>query len=204
MPDYRTTQPGQRQPMANPTHEKEHKSFHELLDCVSTDLFTGSAWHLRAANQMRKIGLRGFGRWHEQGSCHDHKKRICLEKFLIDRLDYIPNISISSAGDAVSLSMESAADIKPHLVHWLANEQEFFKVLAEAVRMAASVDMCVYEKLACILSGVENECMRIKFCMKRLELTNYGGHDLGIISMIIHDWLEKNEGNPDALDWNLG
>jgi len=205
MPDYgRQTQQRQGMPMqeGHHDHKKSGKSFHELLDCISTDLFTGSAWHLRAANQMRNLGMRGFARVHEYGSCHDHKKRIYLEKLLMDRMDYAPMIDVSDAAHATSFVISDPSKLKSHLEMWHSNESEFVKYLIEAVRMAAHEDMCVYNELACILNGVQEEIMRIKFIIKRLDVGGWSGHDIGVVNMVIHEHMEKH---PDAgLDFNLG
>ena len=202
---YENRPPQQRQGMPmhgeHEHHEKSGKTFHELLDCISTDLFTGAAWHLRAANQMRKIGMRGFARIHDYGSCHDHKKRICLEKLLCDRLDYEPVIDVSDAGHVTSFAIDPSK-LKSHFEMWHANESEFAKYLIEAVRKAAHEDICVYNELTCILNAVQEEIMRIKFIIKRLDVGGWSGHDIGVVNMVIHEHMEKH---PDkGLDFNLG
>jgi len=183
---------GQQSPNMPPQGEKPGKGFYELLDCISTDLFIGAAWHLRAANQLRKMGLRGFARLHEYGSCHDHKKRLCLEKLVCDRLHYAPKIDVSDAEHVTSFVLSDPGKLKPHLEMWRDNEREFAKYLAEAVKLAAGEDMCVYNELVCILDGVQDEVFRIETLLKRLELGGWSGHDLATISRQLHIHFEHH------------
>lgn len=133
----------QQRPVDNHKHTK---AFEELMDCVCSDLFHGSAWHCRVGNEMRKIGLRGWGRMHDYNAKHDFCKRQELEKILRDRLDMAPDINTEGISAAVSATIKGVQDLKPHMEMWLTNETEFSKQLIEAVRAAASVDMCIYER----------------------------------------------------------
>lgn len=180
----------------------QNKDFGHLMDCIASDLFHGAAWHGAAANAMRNIGLRGFGRLHEYNAAHDFTKRLELEKILCDRLGLTPEIDVADIGHALAVTLGGPAELKPHLEAWLNSEREFAALLTEAVAMAAGVDLCVYEKLTCILAAVQEEVMRVKMLKKRLELGGYSGHDMGVISMMIH---EQMENHPElGMDFNLG
>lgn len=186
------------QPM-NPAHNG--KDFHALLDCISSDLCCGAVYHLRAANQLRHLGLRGFSRLHEYSSCKEHSERMCLEKLLMDRLSYAPNIDTSEISDAVMFTIKDVGALKQHLERWHSSEIETKEDLQAAVKMAASVDMAIYEKLACMLAYNEEEIFRIKMLLTRLDLGQWGGHDIARVSKDLHKHFEMH---PDkGLDFDI-
>jgi len=206
---YDNRPPQQRHDMHNEHHEESGKSFEQLLDCIASELCRGAMWHGAAAPQMDKIGLRGFGRMHAYQSHHDFCKLYGdktgtggLLKILCDRLEYCPNIDTEDFAAAVRVAINSPADVKQHLHAWKESEKEFAHYLTEAVRMAASIDMCLYNELACILSAVEEEIMRIKILRKRLDLGGWDGHDLARISKDLHNHYEHHADL--GMDVNLG
>ena len=89
-----------------------------------------------------------------------------LEKILSERLDYAPEIDTSEIASVVGFTIKEPAALKEHLMSWKHNEMEFAQELTEAVRMAAMIDMCVYDELTCILEAVQAEIMRIKLLKK--------------------------------------
>ena len=199
------------QHMGQPMIVGEHhpKSFEELLDCVCSDLFGGNIWHGMVAAQMYKIGLRGFGRMHQYQAHHDFEKLYGakngtggLLKILVDRLGYTPSIDTSEAVNTVRVSITGPADLKDHLHNWCESEKEFAKILTMAVRQAAGVDMCIYNELACILTCVQEEIMRLKLLKKRLEIGGMNGHDLMRISKDLHEHYENHAAM--GMDVNLG
>jgi len=202
MNDYKQM-PQQRQNMQmsgeHEHHEKSGKSFHELMDCVASELYHGLTWHGVAAPQMYKIGLRGYAHLHTYNAAHDFEKLFGMKtgeggllKILEDRLDYCPDIDSSDIQQTLKFKLSSPADLKPHFEAWCNSEHEFSKYLTESVRMAASVDMCVYHELACILSAVQEEIMRINILKKRMEIGGYAGHDLATISRHLHIHFESH------------
>jgi len=200
MPQYNQQHPGQRQSMPEiGHHHMSGKSFEELMDCVASDLYHGATWHGMAAPQMYKIGLRGFAHLHTYNAHHDFCKLYGsksgeggLLKILSDRLDMYPEIDASDIPKALAVSLNSPADLKPHLEMWCKNEEEFAHILTESVRKSATIDMCVYNELTCILSAVQEEIMRVKILKKRLALADYSGHDLGVVSLMLHRHFEHS------------
>jgi hypothetical protein len=181
---------------------QNEKPFGVMLDCICSDLFNGSNWHLKAGNEMRKLALRGFGRMHDYNANYDFCKRIELEKIICDRLGITVEIDTSAITAAVGYNLKDPAELKNHLHMWMETEKAFAAKLTEAVRQAAAIDMCVYNELICILSAVQEEIMRIKLLKKRLELGGYNGHDLARISKDLHEHYEHHADL--GMDVNLG
>ena len=169
-----------------------HNDFHPLMDKVCTSLFEGEVWHGRSANECRKIAVRGFGRWHDSEAECDMKSRLCLEKLLRDRLGYATSVDTSVAAKPAAYSINGASGLKNHLEAWMRREEEFAETLSEAVRMAATVDICIYKELCCLAEEVQSEAMRVKMCGMRLDMAGWNGHDIGIVSMILHKHFEEH------------
>ena len=177
--------------------------FNNVINQVCTDMFTGEHYHEQCANQFRKVGLRGFGRWCDCESRGDYESRVCLEKLLCDRLDYFPKINTSGINSALSYQISGAKDLKAALEAWYNMETDCIATLNKAVELARTVDICVYNKLCCMLDEVQNEKSRVKMMNKRLELKNYDGHDVAQVSKELHKYFEENPDSRD-LDFNVG
>ena len=173
------------------------------MDKVCTELYTGATWHGRMANEFRKNGLRGFARWAEAEARGDFKSRACLEKLLCDNLDYCPVIDTTNATKAVMFEISGVQGLKPTLEKWYHNEKEFIDILTQAVRESTTINMSIYKELCGILEEVQAEAMRVKMCDKRLNIAGYNGHDIGIVSYLLHEHFEKT---PDDryVNVNLG
>jgi len=177
--------------------------FTSLMDRVCTCLLEGELWHQRSANLMRMAALRGFGRWHDSEGYCDAETRVCLEKLACDRLGHEIELDINVAAPAVSYSIGGSADLPRHLQQWVAREEKFIPVLNDAVRMAAGTDVCLYKDLICLAEEVQAEAMRVKIVEKRLALAQWGGHDIGIVSMILHEHFEEHP-HDKYINVNLG
>lgn len=185
------------------THDEKKKHLWEELDAISCYLWEGEAWHEKTANECRKIGVRGWGRWHEAEGCYDAKERYCLDKLIRDKLNYAPHIDVDMIDKALNYSMSSMADFKGHHNIWIDREESFIKCLNKGIKLSSEFDMELYGKLCCLINEVQNEAMRVKMVMMRMDIGGWSGHDIGICSMILHEYFEcKYDGG--AIDFNLG
>jgi hypothetical protein len=179
--------------------------FYHLMDEVVTGLATGEMWHEKAANEFRKIGVRGFGRWSDAESKGDYKSRVCLEKLLRDYMDYSPMIDMAKVAESATMSMGGMQDLKKVLQYWYAQEMKYLEALNMAFPMAAQMNICIYKELVCLTEEVQNEAMRVKLCINRLDLAGWAGHDIGVVSMILHEFFESHEGDDlRYINVNLG
>lgn len=181
----------------------EHKDIHELLDEITTYLWVGEAWHEKAANENRKIAIRGVARWHEAEGMCDAKERVCLEKLVRDKLGYAPMVDMSMVDKAYKYTLNNPQEFKSHFTMWIDREKKFIECLNAAISMAGAVDMELYKKLCGMVDEVQNEAMRVKMVHDRLELAGWNGHDIGVCSMILHKYFEC-EYDGGMIDFNLG
>ena len=165
-----------------------HKEFFKQMDHICSELIKGELWHVAAANEFRKIALRGFARWNESEAIGDLKSRMCIEKLLRDRLSYTPIISIENP----SVLWTSYKDLPEILHKWVAREKDFAEYITSAIGMARDIDIAIYKELISLADEVQNEAMRIKLCGMRLELANFDGHDIGRVNVIIHDYYDQS------------
>ena len=179
------------------------ENFHGLLNEIITCLWVGEAWHGKAANECRKIAIRGVGRWHEVESCYDMKARISLEKLLRDKLEYAPMADMAEVDKAHRFTMNNAVDFKSHFSAWVEREKKLIEILNFAIAKASAVDMELYKGLCCLVDEVQNETMRAKLVYERFELSNWSGHDIGVCSMVLHKYFEC-EYDGGKIDFNIG
>lgn len=192
----------------NPGNDMPHEDAkHALgleLDHICSYLAMGEMWHRKAANECRKLALRGFGRWHEAESCGDADSLTCLSKLVMDKLMYAPKLDMQMVGKAESYSMNNIGDFKAHFSMWSENESELIECLNKAINLSRAMDIELYNKLCHITDEVQNEKMRIRLAHDRLNLGGWQGHDLGVVSMVMHSYFQNEHKQGSMIDLNLG
>ena len=173
------------------------------LNDVCTYLAEGEAWHMRVANQCRKLHIRGLGRWHEAEACGDFKHRECLEKLLMDNCKIETDIEPARIVDSMTTKFNGMSDFKQHFFTWAEREELLISALSTAIDESRLENIELYHKLCCIQKEVQNERMRAEWAYHRLDLAGWNGHDIGVVSMIIHSYFEK-EYDGGLIDFNIG
>ena len=182
-----------------------NQEFTNLINSICSSLFEGEIWHERSGGECRKIAVRGWGRWHDHEAKGDMCSRMCIEKLLRDKCDYSPTIDVGVATRAMSYSIPAVGSLKEHLTSWIAREEQFINTLNQAIKIAATVDIDIYKCLIDLTAEVQAEKMRVNLCVKRLDVGQWGGHDISIVSMILHEFFEKNDGDDlKYVNVNLG
>lgn len=181
-----------------------NNGLNDAFDKIVTYLTDGAIWHKRIANQERKIGIRGPGRWNDEEGKGDYCSSSKLEKLLGDNLDYYPNIDTKSFETSVRVVLNNIDDFKASFETWIRREDDLISVLNYAINETRVLDIQIYDCLCCLLKEVQNEKTIIKKLHKRLELAKWGEHDVGIVSMIIHEFFECEYKQGDMIDFNIG
>ncbi|MCL1859090.1 MAG: hypothetical protein FWF92_07630 [Oscillospiraceae bacterium] len=173
----------------------------ECLDHIVTYLENGSHWHRQMAGELRKpaLSLRGFSRWHECESKCDYCSIICIEKIARDKLDYDPQIKVDGIERANSFMLNNANDFKNSFNIWIKNEEELVECLNHAIEYARAVDIQMYKELMGLADEVQGEIMRASMAYHRLANGGFTGHDLYVVSTLLHNHFEKS----DNLDFTL-
>lgn len=197
------TNPGQDMKVHEMSRDEKEKHLWMHLNDIATYLWVGEAWHEKTANECRKIGIRGWGRWHEAESHYDGQERCALNKLMCDKLDYAPDVDMGMVDKAIKYTMSSAADFKVHHQVWLDREEHFILCLNNAIKLSPEFDMELYRKLCCMVDEVQNEAMRVKLVVMRLDLAGWNGHDIGVCSKWLHEYFEK-EYSGGVIDINIG
>lgn len=185
-------------------HEKQNQELYDALDDICTYFVEGSAWHLTAANQCRKIAIRGMGRWHDCESEDDKKSLDGLLKMLGDRLQYNAKIAYQHVERAQEMEIRNLDDFIKHFHTWIDREKEFIEVLNFAVSKSGAVDMELYQYLCKVVKEVQNECMRARMVFDSFEFTNWQPHDISVKSKWIHDYMEYEYPKSGDLNFNIG
>ena len=172
------------------------------LNKVVSYLSEGAAWHCKAANELRKIAnKRGFARWHDdiEAKC-DAKLKIELSKEISDYLKHIPVVDTSMVARAEQYTINGWEGFKQHFDIWIAREREFEKVIMVAITNASRENIAIYQKLCALSKEVCEEIFRVELVRDSLIEEGWGKHHCAIVSMLIHEHVEKH-GNRD---FNIG
>jgi len=182
--------------------ENSDKEFWGYMDEICKYLWEAEAWHNVMANQCRRVSVRGLGRWHECESMYDAQSRQCIEKILCDKLNWscTPIVDLTPI---LKMELRDLGAFKKHFDMWIERETEFANILSCVLPIAAKEDIELYKELMCLLDEVQNEKLRASFFVKRMGLKDWDLHDLGVVSMVIHNYFE-NEYKGGKIDFNLG
>ena len=173
----------------------KHKEFHALCDKISTEFAIGTLWHGRSAPCMRASAFRGFGEIHLRMSEHDNKKKLCFEKIVSDRIKYVANTDMSDSQRPASYSFAATPqELKEHFHLWVKREHHYEVILNEAIEMARSIKLAIYDELCAIQRDVQEEITRVEFLIERLDTGGWSGHDVAYVSELYHKHFENGGG----------
>lgn len=170
-------------------------NFHKLCDKICSELSYGILWHSAAVLEFNKIALRGFARWNSREAEGDLKSKLCFEKLLCDKLDFMPTITIN----APKLHWESLKNLPEILKHWEQREYDFANEITQAMVAARDMDIAVYKCLMCLADEVQEEAFRLRLVMKRFENTDYYHHDVMRSSLDLH----RHFSDTDSLNFDI-
>jgi hypothetical protein len=178
---------------------KSYTNVNEAFNDIATYLTDGYIWHKRMANMIRKAGIRGVARWHDCEACGDAKELECLEKILGDRFGFYTVAVLMPESVTANFT-----DLKTHFAAWVQREQRLIDALNYAINEMRDTDACLYDKLFCMFHEVQDEVIKVKLVERRLEFAGWNAHDVGICSMIIHKYFEKDYKQGEDINFNLG
>jgi len=173
------------------------------LDEIVTMLSKGEIWHKKAANECRKIGIRGMGRYHDEMGINDAMELFYICKIISDKLKHYPETDYSQFAKAETYTINNHADFKRHFAVWDEHEKELINKIT-AFLPHAMVDVELYEKLIHILKSTQNERFRANLVRESFEFGNWNMQDISNKSMILHDYFEHHYKNLEPTDFNIG
>lgn len=173
------------------------------LDHICTMLAKGEVWHKKAANECRKIGMRGMGRYHDAEGMTDAIELFEMGKILCDKMHYYGRVDYTVVAHADTYNIANNADFKRHFGIWDAAEKELAAKITEFLPHAM-VDMDLYKKLTHILHNVQNEIFRLNIVKNSLEFAGWNPHDISVKSKWLHDYFENTWKLGCDIDFNIG
>jgi len=179
---------------------------HSLVDNLNkiiNGLTKQEFWSKRVANQCRILNLRGWGRWLDCESDFASDEIICLEKICVDKLGYTPKLDFTKLVDT-QISLADITAFKGIFEAWENYKQALIDTVNLAIKETASVDIQLYKKLICLADRLQDDKVRIRMCYNRLNMADWGKHDLMIVSMVIHKYFEHEHKQGDNYNFNLG
>lgn len=176
----------------------------KYINEIATYLSEGEIWHRKVANELRKLpNKRGFARMHEAESKYDQKEHLKYDKLIRDNLKYAPVVDMNYVSKAESYSIVDLNGFKQHFKTWYSRENAFLQSINSAIKIASGEDMELYHCLCCLAKEVKNESTRSQWIYDGLEDTGWNGHDIRIVSYLLHNYFEK-EYDGGIIDWNIG
>lgn len=179
------------------------ETLQQHLNTIATYFSEGAAWHRRAANECRKLHIRGWGRWHEAEALYDFKAHLELEKLVRDNLQYAPVADVNYLVRAYAFTIDSMEGFKAHHQSWIDRENLFTQALMAAIEDSRSINIEVYKCLCCIAEEVQNEAMRVAWVHESMAMTGWNPHDLSVKSKWLHDYFECHY-DGGKIDFNIG
>lgn len=176
---------------------------HDYLDKIASCLSCGEAWHRKVANENRKIGIRGFGQWHDAEAKCDQHSLACLQKLMQDNLKYAPNIDSAHRTKAEHVTMEGISCFKEHFKLWKEREEVLLEALTAAIPLMRDENIQLYEELCELKKEVQNEIFRLECVYNNLEFAGWMGHDISVKSKWLHDYFECDYSG-GLIDFNIG
>lgn len=167
----------------------------EIFDKITSALITASLWNLDSANDTRALGLRGWGRWHDEEARQDQEAVITLCKLVGDKLSYKPVITVDRTTYTVK-------DIKSHHELWLTNIEKLIVMVKQAIEEIEYNDMEVYNNLCEILDNAQKEHFRVKSVLRNLTLSGFDSKDVVMKSKWLHEYFDDYKGG--EIDFNIG
>lgn len=170
---------------------------------IVTLLAKGETWHKKAANESRKLGVRGLGRFHDCVGINLAMELFELNKILTDIFDYYPHINYNELEKADKYTVSTPAEFKRHFAVWA----EFLKEINDKIsdilpHIISHVD--IYEQMIKIFKQIQNEHFRVKLLWKSFEFGGWNSHDISYKSKIIHKYFEHHYKYGDEINFNIG
>lgn len=169
---------------------------------VATYLSEGFRWHMRTANELRKMpNKRGYARIHDDQAEEDSKKLIELMKLVRDNMQYAPVADTAYVAKADNYTISSLDDFKNHFKVWMDREKIFIEAITEAINLVRDVDLELYQMFICMGKELKCECSRAEWIMLSLADVEWQPHHMAVVSKWLH---EQAEACPGSLDFNIG
>ena len=182
-----------------------HEIFKNAIDDIYIYFLENTSWHRRIANQCRKLGIRGFGWWHEAELVEDEMDVKNLSKILMDNLKYATKITnITNIEKYENITMENLKDFKTHFEIWVERENYLIEKLNIAINEARTINIEIYEKLCKIQKMAQNEKMRVEWVLNNLMFAGMSGHDITVKSKWLHAYFEHEHKPGSKIDFNIG
>lgn len=182
-------------------HEQE--IFRDIEDvCVA--LIIAEAWHARAANECRGIGIRGWAKWHQNESLL-HKA--CLDKLtktLQDKLEFVPRIDVPELQKINQFEMNNLDDFIEHHFEWIEREKRFNKMLISPLKESKKINRELHEQLEKLEAEAQHQIALVKRVFKNLKTADFMGHHIIVVSKWMEDYFDYEYCFGDKINFNIG
>lgn len=161
----------------------------EILNKIFGTLMAGQMFHMRSAEHTRKVGYRGWARWHEYEAKEDFNTMMKLSKLMTDRAKIDFTINNTELLESHNYPMPS--DLKAHHLFWIAREKEFCKLMKQAIDELKYSDVEIYKLIVAKLSDVQDEIARLEQLNTKLDNVSYSSSMLLLTSKELHEHFEN-------------
>lgn len=163
----------------------------DILNQIFSTLYAGQMFHMRSAEQTRKLGLTGWSLWHEHESQVDVDYMVKLSELLTDKMKM--DFSINTDELMTAYNYRPNGNLEAHHKYWYDREKSFCAKIKEAIKQLDYQDVDIYSLLLAKLGDVQNEMLHIDKINKELTNTAYNAMQVNTLSKELEVEYAKKE-----------
>lgn len=183
---------------------EQNKQLYTGLDEIATLLIENEAWHAKAANECRKIGVRGWSEWHAVQSIMGKK---CLDKLaecLMDKLKFSPQPNPMGLKMVNEFEMFNLDDFIEHHFEWVEREKYFNQALKEELIESKKIDRGLHEMLEKFQEESQEQATLVKRVYTNLRFAGFMEHHILVVSRWIEDYFKYEYKPGQKIDFVIG
>lgn len=184
-------------------HEQERELFMGLDEACSM-IVDSEAWHAKAANQCRGLGIRGWGKWHDMESILHKKCLDKLAKLLQDKLDFTPELNLKRLEKIDMFQIENLDDFIKHHRQWIEREERFNDALTVPLKTSKKVNRALHEQLEKLEEEAQHQIALVKRTYKNIEFAEFMTHHILVVSKWMEDYFDYDYIPGSKIKFNIG
>lgn len=184
--------------------QEQNQELYTGLDEVCVMIIESEAWHARAANECRSLGLRGWGKWHDKESLI-HKK--CLDKLvklLQDKMDFTPELNLTRLEKINQFQIDNIDDFIKHHFEWMEREKKFNEALIQPLKESKKINRELHEQLENLEYEAQHQIGLVKRVFKNIKFAQFLPHHIVVVSYWIEDYFDYEYEPHKPINFRIG
>lgn len=184
-------------------HEQNQELFNDL-DEICVMIIDSEAWHARASNECRSLGVIGWSKWHEKESMLHKKCLDKLTKMLQSKMDFSPELNLERLKKINQFEINNLDDFIRHHSEWVEREERFNEALRPSLKASKKINRELHEQLEKLEEEAQHQVYLVKKVYKRIKFAGFMPHDIGVCSKWMEDYFDYEYNPGDKIKFNIG